>query len=104
MVVIGKLLTSLYRSTCNNPHGITYNVAIAVRDTCMIYKARQIPINIAISGIQMIDTETPNLATNEVSLFPLNAVTAQNLFTCVMKNSLVLIDVLNRKDTPLKKR
>jgi len=70
----------------------------------MIYKARQIPINIAISGIQMINAETPNLTTHKVSSIPLNAVTVPNLFTRVMKNLLVLIDVLNSQDTPSMRR
>jgi hypothetical protein len=98
--VIRQFLTGLNLPSRNYPHRINYDVAIAVRDARMINKSRQITVDISITDIQMIDTETPNFTTRKVCSFSNGTFTAPNLFARIMKNSFVLIDVLDRKHTP----
>tara|TARA_B100000809_G_scaffold261187_1_gene309596 strand:+ start:2911 stop:3213 length:303 start_codon:yes stop_codon:yes gene_type:complete len=98
--VICQFLTGLNLPSRNYPYRINYDVAIAVRDARMINKSRQIAIDISIADIQMIDTETPNFTTRKVGSFSNGTFMTPNLFARIMKNSFVLIDVLDRKHTP----
>lgn len=66
----------------------------------MVNKACDVTLNVRIARVELVNTETPDLSTGEVFRLALRAVLISDLFTRVVNNPLVLIDALEREDTP----
>jgi len=99
-VVVRQLLAAADVAGGANPDGVPDDLCVAVRGAGVIDIAGDVAAHGRITHIQVIQLETPDVTSLQVSPLTLQALLVRDLLTGVMNDSRVLGDRQGGKDSP----